>query len=98
MKDKSGYLHSVFANHHLYPQGKKGFWNKDHGVLAFGICSSSHVFYLTECERVIMLRMERIQLKPQCSAFNVQPTSVLICLMLSFVLHVRLREDSSSLS
>lgn len=55
MKDKSGYLHSVFANHHLYPQEKKGFWNKDHGVLAFGICSSSHVFYLTECERVIML-------------------------------------------
>ena len=36
------------------------------------------MFYLTECERVIMPQMEMagIQLKLQCSTFNVQPTSL----------------------
>lgn len=39
-------------------------------VSAFGVCGSSRVFYLSECERGMMQRKAGIQLKLQCSVFN----------------------------
>lgn len=71
MKDKSVSL-PWFCQPPFVPS-ENGFWNKDYRVLAFGISSNSHVFYLSECERVIMLQMEiaGIQLKLQCRVFNV---------------------------